>query len=74
MTSLAREAIAGLDGVERLRLIGARATFMLEKGKRLDSKTVSAALEAKGLGFESMTTEMRPPAAAAYLARVTGIT
>jgi hypothetical protein len=63
-----------LEGVESLHVIGTRATFTLEKGKRIDQKTVSAALEAKGLGFESMTTEMRPPVAAAYRARVTGIT
>jgi hypothetical protein len=74
VTNLAREAIGGLEGIDSLRLIGARATFTLEKGRRIDENTVSAALEAKGLGFESMTTEMRPPVAAAYRARVTGIT
>ena len=57
-----------IDGIDALHMSGARATFTLEKGARVEKSTLAAAFEERGMKLESYETVERPRPAASYKA------
>ena len=58
-----------LDGIDRMRMSGTRATLVLADGATLDEADVKEAVEAQGLVFVSFEEVRVERPAAAYVAK-----
>ena len=63
-----------IKGVDRMFLSGARVTFTLKKGAKLDEKALRAAVKKNKLTFISLSSSKRLPAKAAYVIKTPGLT
>jgi hypothetical protein len=63
-----------IKGVDRMFLSGARVTFTLKKGAKLDEKVLRAAVKKNKLTFVSLSSSKRLPAKAAYVIKTPGLT
>ena len=70
---MAREAIESLNVADTLYMSGARATFTLREGVKVQEAQVAAALKAKNMKLESFGHELRPRPEVCYVATVSGL-
>lgn len=63
-----------ISAIDRLYMSGTNATFSLKKGKRLDEDALKDALKDQKITFKSLERRDTPKAAAAYVAKVNGLT